>query len=241
MTAKDEYYARKLAKEAEHRKPFTERWSIKLKDPLVWFTGLLAIATGGLVFVAEKTDNTLKDTLAATKAIQRAFVSVKQIDHTPVWDPKTKNIVGRNFVVQWENSGFTATRNMLNNGLWVEREQEIPSDFQFPDLAGMKNVIQTVAGPKATVNAGPLEIPSSVLNSIRDKGHHIYLYGWAEYNDIFDGTPRHRTEYCVEVLISSDPKAADGGVTLALCPMHNGADDEAMKKPVTRFDARPRK
>jgi hypothetical protein len=59
------------------------------------------------------------------------------------------------------------------------------------------------------------------------------LWGWAEYNDIFEGTPRHRTEFCADVLVSPDQKAADFGITLAVCPKYNGADDEAMKKPIT--------
>lgn len=82
MTAKNDYERRKAEQEATREKRNSENWRKKLKDPMIFFNGLLAIFTLGLVYVAEKTDQTLKATLAASRLSQRAWVAldIKMID-----------------------------------------------------------------------------------------------------------------------------------------------------------------
>ena len=75
------------------------------------FVGLLTVAVLFLQYCTfEKTDHTLKDTMAASNASQRAFVSVASFE-TPIRRNKTGEVVYW-FIPNFKNSGNTPTRNM---------------------------------------------------------------------------------------------------------------------------------
>ena len=89
-------------------------------------------------------------------------------------------------------------------------------------------------GPNNTINAGPIDIPTSVFNDALMGNIHLYFYGWCEYDDIFDGAPRHRSEFCLKVVpIKRLADTADGFHRSAFAfifhPTHNGADFDCLK------------
>jgi hypothetical protein len=53
-----------------------------------------------------------------------------------------------------------------------------------------------------------LYIPRTAFDNWHDEFSHLYVWGWAEYDDVFDGTERHRTEFCYSIGFS-DRHAAD--------------------------------
>ena len=123
MITKDDYYRRKAAKETERNKQAADSWRSKFKDPMVWFTCALAISTFGLVYVAalqycalEKTDQTLRDTLASNQATQRAVIAISRLQIDP-----TKNENGQvthwNFTPFIKNSGNTQALRVKTNGI----------------------------------------------------------------------------------------------------------------------------
>jgi hypothetical protein len=77
----------------------------------------------------------------------------------------------------------------------------------------------------------------------------VFLYGWVEYDDVFEGTPRHRTEYCTQIVV-------EGDVTIHTLPgnpeqphvpfryqghkKHNGADEECIRPLQTGSPKNPR-
>ena len=83
MITKQDYYRRKDAKDAERAKKLAENWKTKTKDPLLWFTGILALATVGLVWMAYETDQTLRATLATQKLEQRPWIFVSNAKIRP--------------------------------------------------------------------------------------------------------------------------------------------------------------
>ena len=109
MRCKESYYRRYAEKRAEREKNSANRWQSKIKDPITIFTGVLALGTIALAIIAvlqwctlEKTDRTLKDTLATNKSTVRAYVflEVLKVDSISPGGP---------FIIsaRWKNIGKT--------------------------------------------------------------------------------------------------------------------------------------
>jgi len=161
---------------------------------------------------------------------QRAFVFIKEIDTFSFPDRPLMKIMPK-----WENSGQTPTKRMVNHVNWKFFEGDIPADYDFPDLPGEPSV-PILLGPGGNVFTSSLDIATPFLERvIRGEGR-IYLWGWADYDDVFAKTPRHRTEFCNEmVALQLAPDKADGSQKAALQfrmhRAHNGTDEQCMKKP----------
>jgi hypothetical protein len=200
----------------------------------------LTIFTGGLVIVGGIQCYiifyTLKETQiaadAATKAAkvaedamisgQRAFVFIKDI--IPI---KTNSSLdnGRSFnwqiTIEWQNMGNTPTKHMLCHTNFHYFPEGFPDDFDYSDVRQEKPR-RVVIGPKGTIRHTVI-IPFPVI-------FHphlcIYMWSWADYNDVFKDTLRHRTEYCWEV------KMLKSGIPqFDVYGKHNGHDDECYRKP----------
>ena len=62
-----------------------------------------------------------------------------------------------------------------------------------------------------------------------------------DYNDVFDDTPRHRTEFCFDVTADD---VEDRGQTYMRFPAHgryNGADDDYVRRPRPYEEAKTKK
>ena len=65
------------------------------------------------------------------------------------------------------------------------------------------------------------EIPVEIFDKARSEGAHIYMWGWTDYDDVFQRTKRHRTEFCLEIIVRGDVRtetcqfsfAQQGGTT----------------------------
>ncbi len=53
------------------------------------------------------------------------------------------------------------------------------------------------------------------MELVRTGHRRLFLYGWAEYDDMVGGKLRHRTEFCNEVNVADMSKREDGQVTIA--------------------------
>lgn len=103
----------------------------------------------------------------------------------------------------WENTGNTPTRDMTNYISFEPMTPEMPITFDFPDI------VTDVQGRPAKMLIGPKHIrygqaqiiePDHALAS-RLGALKIYLWGWADYKDVFKMTGRHRTEFCYEIAV----------------------------------------
>jgi hypothetical protein len=153
----------------------------------------------------------------------RAYVTVKQIVQKPIVDPANSQILGWRLTTEWQNTGITPTKDMIT---WTTKRLflTVPEDFDFPrppEAADHSSVI----GPGATLRASPIFIPIADLEKTRVKQGTILLWGRFEYNDVFDGTPRHQTSFCAEVSVDGNINVPEGTpLRFLTCPHHNSND-----------------
>jgi hypothetical protein len=131
----------------------------------------------------------------------------------------------------WTNSGNTPTRRLSVRVHYELRDTPLPVDFGFvvPEVDGAPATI----APKASIGSLPYPINGSDLVAIRDGTKHLYVWGVARYWDVFQGTPRYVTKFCVEASdITGDPLKAwhdvenRVGIVFRTYVRHNCADDE---------------
>ena len=112
---------------------------------------------------------------------------------------------------------------------------EPPDDFIFPDLGEGgnpvddkdKKMIPSFVGPNATTFAQNIVIPTSVLDAMRRNQAHVFVWGWAKYQDVFDS--HHITKFCNEIKILanwSEDEKSFGVLIFPLYRRHNCTDEE---------------
>ncbi len=202
---------------------------------LVLFNFLLVLFTGTL---ACYTARLWKATVGLWKISQqhmiiseRAYVFVKRYKVITNNGPHKITIIP-----EWHNNGSTQANYLLTcaNGKYfplTEYPTGIPDDYTFPDLIEGENW-PTMLGPKGTFYADELNFNEEIVNATLAGHGRIYVWGWAEYNNLFDNIYRHRTEFCSEVVIKSIDAQ---GIRIGFHKQHNGADDYCFKKPMTQY------
>lgn len=167
---------------------------------------------------ANESAQVAKDTLTST---QRAFVFLKDIELREIRGQGKKTLPDYKQTTwqlspRWANSGDTCTRNLtISVGCYISSEG-IPDSFNYPYInkelshdRGLPYVspqkdIPMMIGPKAEILSEPLILPTLIeVTSFIAEGHvHLYIFGEAKYNDIFDGTPEHCTRFCVKLFFT---------------------------------------
>ncbi len=169
----------------------------------------------------------------ATISKDRAFVFVDNIEVHQITDEHRTKVLSYYAVVRWKNAGTTPTkafRNCVNIRLWPD---PLPEDaLKFECYA--KEFTRAVIGPGATINSGGLPIEfSTAMAAYQDQERmkwHLLVWGWCEYNDVFIGTPRHRTEFCRKILVNVHPEKLEGNLGIKHFPFtkYNNTDDECV-------------
>lgn len=143
----------------------------------------------------------------------------------------------------WENTGTTPTRSGRSHVNWKFFDRAIPDDFDFPDYDELGNPIQTydvfgplIVGPRATALSALLDIEASVLRQVRDLQGKLLIWGWAEYDEVFTDSRRHRTEFCYQLVVTGSPASWVG---FSQYRAFNGADDDCLRRPTPVMPAAP--
>jgi hypothetical protein len=157
----------------------------------------------------------------------RAFVFVKNIEHRFIGKKTTHTITGWNFFTQWENGGNTPAKNRTAHVNWDVFEQPIEFNFEFPDLSDVVSGGGMI-GPKAIMHSHT-EIPVEIFDKTRTGAAHVYMWGWTDYNDIFQQAKRHRTEFCVEIIAHGDVRTETCQFSFAQQGRHPGFRSEAQR------------
>jgi hypothetical protein len=165
------------------------------RDPIVWATIVIAFFAFISACIAGLQWCTLEKTNETMRAGERAFVFVKQ-GPTNWFDTKINGKdVSRSFVVEWENSGNSQTRDMVIQLFCVPLQPFTSSDpIKFSTLTGADT---RLLGPKQTVWGGLCSYTDKTLAEAQAGNGHIYVGAKVSYYDIFDS--RHTTEYCTEI------------------------------------------
>jgi hypothetical protein len=186
---------------------------------------------------AEVADKSLKLSRETTERQSRAYVSLKEFRKSPMVDTTSGQLVGWELSLIWQNTGATPTRDMLTHVSIRFEAGELPEAFRFPDMwiIGRQQIYAPVhLAPNGVFIDGIAQFSVEQLQEVRKGNKTLYLYGWADYNDVVLGTPRRRTEFCTRVLLPGDPSfSREANISFDIYWKHNGADDECMRQPTT--------
>lgn len=223
-----------------------DRRLVELTAELALFTRWLAyatlalfIATAGMAVFAYFQSRDMKVSISETKRaadiaedslvkLQRAFVSVQQIKHISHLD-MTNGKIWWTLHIIWENSGASPTRNLRFLVSPYLEGTDIPEDFQFL-VPNIQRPV-TFLGPRATT-ASEIAITGDDLAAVQSGTKFLYIWGRADYRDIFENTTEHVTKFFYRVALRGDAtKAWDQTLNIveliyAGQPRHNCADED---------------
>ncbi len=160
----------------------------------------------------------------------RAYVFLRKIEFQFIGEKSTRAITKWRFIPHWENGGNTPTKDMMNRINYAVFVRPIDLGFEFPDVGDLE-ACHTMIGPKAIMHAAHIDVPVDVLEKVKNEEAHAYIWGWADYNDVFPGTCRHRSEFCLEIVVHGDVRTENCQFLFCQLGPHNGADNECFHKP----------
>jgi hypothetical protein len=136
----------------------------------------------------------------STEFMQRALVLTQRAT-VVAREPKAiwlrdagDRLVGCRLLVTWHNVGATPTRDMVAAvaGLATEKSPSQTSALPRTDARRQPAIV----GPNAAINSAHVNLPIGLVADILKHRAYYLFAGWAEYNDVFEHTPRHRVEFC---------------------------------------------
>ena len=152
--------------------------------------------------VAEKSARVAEDALISG---QRAFMFIREIKTYLHQDPDTGQFHWTIHPI-WANSGNTPTRGLSINTTYRLLDEPLPRDYDFPE--SREDLIPTIAGPRSMVEAVSGTLSSEDLAAVKEGKKFFYIWGWAEYHDIFEGTKKRVTRFCNQLIeVDGDPAA----------------------------------
>jgi hypothetical protein len=169
----------------------------------------------------------------ALVSVQRAFVSPRRREITPIIDSKLNQATAVQIDVGWENNGTTPAKSLTQHVSTRWDKNPIPDNFDFPDQ-WFPNVDHTVRptylGPKGSLGGGIFMVPAQALKAIQEGNYHVYYWGWARYNDVF--LQQHLTELCFELKSNGSPLGSTATFPFRLdeCAKHNCIDDDCKEQ-----------
>lgn len=163
---------------------------------------------------------------ASLTKLQRAFVFPERME------VEVRNTGGQRFFdfnLRWKNSGSTPANDLRMHLSWVQTRSELGSAYTYLDKGEGENTPHFV-GPEGNTWSGTISLGIDVIGSVYLRQSRLYFYGWVSYEDIFDGTPRHRTRFCWQAVpTGADPSAQMGEMVWAMRtygPYNSMGDDE---------------
>jgi hypothetical protein len=143
--------------------------------------------------------------IAVTNAVQqlRAYVTVQEVNMVTHRTAMTMGAYGPvegpphtyRFSVILKNGGMTPAVNAKVNINHGRFNNELAASYHFPDSNNFGNAL---IGPGTVWHTPSVTVPAHELQTPL-VGQFHYLWGWIEYDDIFSGTLRHRTEFCFRI------------------------------------------
>ena len=102
----------------------------------------------------------------------RAYVSVEDITSHPDLDLWV-------IQVRWKNTGSTPARKAATRFNWREFSDNIPDNFDFPDLEKAPKNDPASLGPEQYLFSWPARIEHDVIVKLPTGNSRIYVWGWA--------------------------------------------------------------
>jgi hypothetical protein len=181
----------------------------------------------------EPTKGLLKEIRDVTHRGNRAYVFVRNIETRFLGQKSTHTITHWRFFARWENGGNTPTKNMRNRINYALREDVIDLGFPFPDFGDLPDG-RTMIGPRSFMYSMYFDIPVDDLKKVKSGEAHAYIWGWANYDDVFPDTPRHRSEFSFKIVVEGDVTAEDCQFSYQQEQRFNGLDEECLRSSAPR-------
>jgi len=105
-----------------------------------------------------------------------------------------------------KNSGRTPALKMRGAVNLTGRASVIPDDFDYPDVDSGQLATVMLLAPNQEMRSGDFLIDVAYADRVRAGVSHMFLYGWIEYDDSFEGGGRHRTEFCYKIEVAGNPR-----------------------------------
>ena len=186
-------------------------------------TLLVTAAAAVAAFIAARAANKAVRVTSETAECQlRAYVTVESIETHPGNDPMS-------YKMEWKNSGQTPATKVVTYTNWEARIDDLPADFTYPEAAIND---AAVLGPGQHLNAWTIFIPGETVRRVEQGIQRLFVWGAAEYDDIFEDTPRRKTEFCYEVVFEEEAAGfRQIGMGNRIYGPHNGMDEGCSRQP----------
>jgi len=150
-----------------------------------------------------------------TTAMQRAFVYIGGLDY---------GMAGANVRISpiWANAGATPTRRMRVSTNWKASHGELPADFDINYVRPPENLF---LGPNGKAEIGAVLIPMRDIQAAIEDRLHLYIWGRATYDDMFEGSTPHFFEFCQRLQVTGE---APGNIDVSFTQfgLSNGSDED---------------
>jgi hypothetical protein len=190
---------------------------------------LAATAAKDGAAAAEKSANIAETAMTSS---ERAFVyldTFRWVSHLGL----SNNRYSWTIVPIWINTGNTPTRQLNIDVCYDLRETPLPDDFSFPDHRAEQTILVMIRPRGGTAGSIPYEILGEDLIAVRDGKKYFYVWGSAEYYDVFENTEKHITRFCAFIReVTGDPTQAwdekinPVGIVFKMHDRHNCADED---------------
>ena len=183
------------------------------------FTFLLARTTRGQLIATEKAANgallsaeaahasatIAAQTIDAYRVAERAWISLQTVDFKKMQTNKGGPVEGAVLMMWWKNSGRTPAIKcqVWATHLWQKVDFDIASAKFGKDTSGPPRAM--TVGPGANFFSERAIITVPELVALARRQIRLFMWGRAEYCDIFASEPRRYSEVCVEVFCDTRP------------------------------------
>ena len=146
---------------------------------------------------------------------QRAFVYLGALD----WSATGANV---RISPIWANAGTTPTRRLRISTNWKASHGELPADFDINYLRAPENLF---LGPSARSEFGATFIPMRDIQAAIEERLHLYIWGRATYDDMFEGSQPHFFEFCHRIQVTGETPG-NIGLRFTQFGPSNGSDED---------------
>jgi hypothetical protein len=151
-------------------------------------------------------------------SIQRAFVYLGGLD----W-----GVAGANIRISpmWANAGTTPTRRLRVATNWKASHGELPPDFDINYVRAPENLF---LGPSARSEFGTVFVPMRDIQAAIEQRLHLYVWGRATYDDMFEGSESHFFNFCHRLEVAGTTPN-NIGLRFTQFGLNNGSDEDRRK------------
>jgi hypothetical protein len=144
----------------------------------------------------------------ALVTIERSFVFLIELNFDSMSWTGGRQIVHLQVKPIWRNSGSTPTRNLSIRVNWAH----CPISNVPPEIGTFKDIDPTkmFLAPQAQEWTEAINIPPAIATRALNQEVSIFIWGQADYEDIFDGTSPRFTQWCnrLNFTVSGAPSIA---------------------------------